>query len=239
MTGPDTQYVGQPATYSVEVANNGDAPAPGTTLTVRPDPKARFVRAGGDRGEAAKQGADGVLTWDLGTLPPGGSRRLSLTVTGREKGKVTHQAVARFACDRARDDESLALARESAATEMLVVPALRLSLVDQTDLIRKGETVTYTLRVVNQGTGPDRDLKPTVELPDGLEFVDASGPTQASADGRTVTLGAVRQLDAGKSVTWNVRARAAKAGDVRTTATLNSEYLDGPVETTEPTRLIE
>ena len=52
-------------------------------------------------------------------------------------------------------------------------------------------------------------------------------------------MGVIEQLDPGKVVTWNLRAKAKAVKDVRTTASLDSEYLDNPVETTEPTRLVE
>lgn len=257
LSGPASGYVQQSATYTVKVKNDGDAPAPGSRLEVQLDPNTRFVRAGratrlgAEAGNPVQpgQGKEGVeppapdkdrrLSWDLGTVQPGETRQATFTVTGRQQGTLKTVAVARFACDRAKDDNDLAVARRTLQTEMLVVPALRLSLVDQSDLIRVGDTVTYTLRVTNQGTGPDKKVAVKLHLPEELEYVDAVGPSNGNLDKRVITFDGVDQLAPGQTLTWNIRAKATKDGDVRTTAELGSEYLDSPVTTTEPTRLVK
>lgn len=254
ITGPQQTYATQPATYTVTVKNEGDAPAPGTTLNLKLDPQARFVKAtaarkpqpAGGKGEnqagaGPRPGEDNTLAWNLGDLAPGETRKVTVTVTGRSKATLKHTAIARFVCDVAQDqqEQDIAVARGVIQAEVLVIPALRLSLVDQSDLIQVGSTVTYTLRIVNQGTGPDENLKVKLDLPENLQFVDAVGPTNAQADGQSISLGTVKELAPGQTISWNIRAKAMREGDVRTTAELDSEYLDSPVSTTEPTRLVK
>jgi uncharacterized repeat protein (TIGR01451 family) len=195
--------------------------------------------AEGGAGAAPSPNKDGKLTWDLGTIPVGGTRRVSFALSGRQQGTVKMTAVARFDCALGGDQKDFAVVRQPIQTEMLVIPALRLSLVDQNDLIRVGDTVTYTLRVTNQGTGPDRNLAVRVMLPPELQFVDSSGPSKGNAGDKGVAFDPVKELAPGQSLTWNIRAKAMKEGDVRTTGQLDSEYLDSPVSTTEPTRLVK
>ena len=240
MDGPSVNYAGQPATYTVVVSNEGDAPAPNTTLTIDLDDRVKFDHAGGADGDKPTAGEGNVVAIDVGMLPAGKSKKYTVTTVGRAPGKVEHKAVAKFVCSRAVGDaEAMARANAAATSEIRVIPALRLSLVDQSDLIKVGEDVTYTLQVINQGTGPDNNLTIKVMLPGEVEYVDGNGPTEIKAEGQTLSLGVVKQLDPGKVVTWNLRVKAKTAKDVRTTASLDSDYLDAPVETTEPTRLIE
>ena len=250
MTGPESHYVGQPATYTVTVKNEGDAPAPGTTLEVQLDANARFARAsavsppaGNEKGKPAAAPTpdkDGKLRWNFGTVPVGGTRSVSFVVTGQQKGTLKTAAVVRFACGAAADGQGAVAATQNVQTALLVVPALRLSLVDQSDLIQVGSTVTYTLRVTNQGTGPDTNLDVRLVLPPELEYVDSFGPTKGTLDPKKeLVFGATKQIDPGQTLTWNIRAKALKAADVRTTGTLNSDYLHTPVTTTEPTRLVK
>lgn len=82
----------------------------------------------------------------------------------------------------------------SAETHVLTFPALLLSLVDQTDPVRVGNTEVYRVTVVNQGSGPDQDVKLTCTLPDQFSFVDATGAGSGNADGSTVTLGPIEKL---------------------------------------------
>ena len=71
MDGPTTNYAGQPATYTVVVKNEGDAPAPSTTLNVDLADNVRFDHAGGVDGDKAKAGEGNVIAIDVGD-PAGG-----------------------------------------------------------------------------------------------------------------------------------------------------------------------
>lgn len=179
-------------------------------------------------------------TYAVGTLNPGETRKVSFVMSGTKMGAVNAVAIGRFVCARAKDtDSALAMVKAAAKTELRTIPALRLSLVDQTDLIKIGTEVTYTLQVINQGTGPDTQLTLKLTLPPELQYVSSEGSTVAKADGQVVAFGNVETLPPGKTVTWNIKCKATKVGDVRTTAELNSAYLKSPVTTTEPTRLIQ
>ena len=120
-------------------------------------------------------------------------------------------------------------------TEVLTIPALLLEMVDKQDPVQVGANEVYTIIVLNQGEAEDRDVKVVCRLPEGLSYVDSSGPTKATADGPTVTFGPIDRLGPKEKATWTVTAKATKAGDVRTKVDLTSEYLRTPVTETEPT----
>jgi uncharacterized repeat protein (TIGR01451 family) len=122
-------------------------------------------------------------------------------------------------------------------TDVMTLPALRLEVVDLEDPIRVGDEVTYRVTVRNQGTGADKNVAITATLPPEMQFVAASGATEAKADGQTLTFAPVASLLAGQTVEWHVRTKATKAGDVRMQVQLKSDSLTHPAMETEPTRL--
>ncbi|CAN5882526.1 hypothetical protein BH23PLA1_BH23PLA1_11390 [soil metagenome] len=132
-----------------------------------------------------------------------------------------------------------AMARTTHTTEILTLPALLLSVVDQEDPIKIGGEEIYTITVVNQGTGPDEDVQIVAHLPDQFEFIDIDGPTEAEVEGQIITFGAIEQLEPNDRVSWKLRARAKQEGDVQLRVELSSEYLSQPAISTEPTRLID
>lgn len=142
------------------------------------------------------------------------------------------------ATECARDLEE-ATARANLQTQLLVVPALRLLVVDEKDPVKVGDTTTYLITVLNQGTGPDQNVTIKAKLPDQEEFVKASGTTKAKSEGQTVTFEPVKELQPGEKAEWTLQVKAKQEGDVRTRVELSSDYLSSPVPDVEPTRLIK
>jgi uncharacterized repeat protein (TIGR01451 family) len=238
ITGPEAEYMDQRVTYQVTVKNEGEAPARQARLEVQADRNAKVLHISKTSPEATVPKIDGnTLTWDLGDLGPGQSSVVSLTTAARTKAEQKHVATASYACPRGGDFARSATA--SIATEVLTLPALLLEMVDKEDPVRVGSTEVYTIVVLNQGEAEDRDVKVVCRLPDGLTYVDSSGPTKATAEGQAVTFGPIERLGPKEKATWTVTAKVNKAGDVRTKVELTSEYLTTPVTETEPTRLVE
>jgi len=245
MNGPTTQYVNQPMTYRVRVRNTGEATATRTRLQVQIDEKARLVRTSQSApgNVSPKQPDAHTLTWDLGNLDPDQDRVISFSVVSRGAAKMEHVATAASYCEACEDvapEDRGSVATSKVQAEVLTFPALVLEMVDQNDPIQVGETEVYTISVVNQGTGTDENVQITCKLPGEFEYVNVTGPTEAKADGQTITFGKVDRLGPRQRVTWKLQAKAIKAGDVRNKIELTSDYLgtENPVLEEEPTRLI-
>jgi uncharacterized repeat protein (TIGR01451 family) len=258
ISGPDAAYVNNPANYTITVKNEGDAKAQNVRLRVRIGDKARFVRLRTSEGKnenakegpdskmsgdkdadtlpAAQQAEDGSLLWNLGELKADGSRKVRLTLIGRSKGSLAVNAEAESECDR---DIDSAADKAKTVTELKVLPALRFSLVDNSDPVKVGGTTRYTVSVFNQGTGPDHNVKVSVQLPKELEFLKATGESDAQANGQTIKLGPIGELLPGERATWQLQVRGKEEGDVRTRAELSSDYLGSPVPSVEPTRILK
>jgi uncharacterized repeat protein (TIGR01451 family) len=232
--GPEREFVGKTVTYDVSVKNTGSAPARDATLTLSGPPRdAQIVAVGNEgagEGEArtasARIGGDGAL----GEIAPGQARQYRVTVPANEAGTITVNAVAKARC--ASDATAVA------STTVESIPALLLEVVDNTDPIRVGENVIYTIRVTNQGTGEDKNVAITATVPAELQFVQAGGTTKATPpQGSTVRFAPVDVLAPGKSAEWTLEAKATKAGDVRFQLDMNSDSLGKNVVETEATRL--
>ncbi|MEZ6111250.1 MAG: hypothetical protein R3C99_09580 [Pirellulaceae bacterium] len=175
--------------------------------------------------------------WQLGTLEPGETVTLNVTVRGSEAQMLKQKVVATFDCD-ADHGKAKTQAVAMAETELIALPALLLTVVDNHDPVAQDDEVVYSIVVVNQGDAPDHQVKVTAELPQALEFVDAEGPTKAQQSGRSLDFGPIEQLDAGERATWQVRAKAKpNKGDILFQASLKSDGLSRTARAEEPTQL--
>ena len=203
--GPEQDYVGKQLAYQVKVTNAGDAAARDAHVRVVTSDLGQVltVNASGAKGTPESQATvarngDGVA---LGTLAPGESRTLSATAAGYGGGMLTLGADATAACAER--------VTQSAQTRILTMAALLLEAVDESDPVRVGENVIYDVKVTNQGSGSDANVRVTATLPDEEQLVSAGGATEATVSGQTITFAPVATLASTQSVTWRVVAKAA------------------------------
>lgn len=239
IAGPEAQYLGQASTYQVTVKNSGEVPALATRLAIQVDGDLRIDRVSKATSDskAPTVGANNGLTWELGDLAPGAESVVSFTGVGRGKKELMHSATATAVC--ARTKEMAATATAATKTEVISLPALRLEMVDDHDPVQVGENVVYTINVLNQGQGDDRNVKIVCKLPEGLTYVSSKGSTEGKVDGQTITFAPASTLAAKQQLNYTVTAKATKSGDVRTNVEMSSDYLTSPDPETEPTRLVD
>lgn len=225
-TAPGKRYLGRPIRYEITVSNSGDGPAANTIIEDALGAGVRFISAS-DGGQAAGN----RVTWRLGTIEPGASRKLTLTVQANAKGTVRNTASARAACADP--------VNASADTVVAGIPAILLEVIDVEDPIEVGGTITYAIRVVNQGSAVGTNIALTCQLEDAMSYVSGTGPTPTSADGRTITLAPLPTLAPKATAEWRLVIKALKAGDIRFSVTMTSDQIDRPVAETESTHLYE
>ena len=170
-TGPDTIGLLSEATYDITVTNDGDFPATESTLTMTLPDGLSFVSATDD-GTAA----DGVATWDLGTIDVGDSASVSLTAEGIETGLQTSTLEVVSA-------EGLS---DRATTETTVIPgALTVTKTGPAEVAVGGQ-VTYYIQVLSTGTGANTEVEVVDTLPAGVSFVSSN--MTASQDGSEISV---------------------------------------------------
>lgn len=222
-TGPELRYIGRPADYQITVKNTGDAPARETVL-VDPVPAGTEFVSASDNG----QFAGGRVTWSLGTLAPGASKTVALTLKPVAKGVVRNTSTATAICAEASDDTT---------TEIKGVPAILLEVIDIEDPIEIGTNVTYVITVTNQGSADGTNIVIECTIPPEEEHVSATGPTGAAVDGKTVAFAPLGTLAPKAKATYRVIVKGTEAGDVRFKVKLTSDQIGRPVEETESTHV--
>ncbi len=225
-------YVGEDARFQLTIRNTGSVAAD----------RAVLAAAAGQGAEVTniyvsddQRGDDDKIM--LGTLQPGQSTTVYVDVsTPDEAAVVKLGAVTQAVC---RDSGAeLARAEAVAQLEVRTISALQLEVVDQQDPVQVGGQTVYEVTVINEGSGPDNNLKVSAVLPKGTKFVSAQGDTEVTNDGNKVTMTEVPTLESGGSVTWYVTVEAVEAaGGQKFDVTINSDNTDGDITEAEPTRL--
>ncbi len=222
--GPQAAYIGSAITYSLMVRNTGDAPARDAVLIEQLPGGASLVEASGNPDRSGNR-----MTWQLGTIEPGGQRQVDVTLRFSEMGELRNVATASAYC------------AEDVMAEALVsiegIAALLLEVIDLEDPVAVGNNTTYVISVTNQGSAVARDIRISVEVPEQQEFVAAQSPMELQAQGRRVNFAPLPGLDPGDTLTLRVVTRGVTAGDSRFRVTLNSTDLEEPVGELESTKV--
>ena len=170
-TGPKNEWIGRSISYDIVVSNEGNAPAAETVVTDSIPANVGEIRVS-DNGQVTA----GRVTWNLGTLAAGASRKLTVSYTPTGAGVYRNEARATAVCAQA--------VTSAAATEIAGIPAVLLEVIDLDDPIEVGKNETYVIVVTNQGSAPDTDIKIRAYLEDSMQYVSVSGATRGSfADG--------------------------------------------------------
>ncbi len=215
------QFIGRPFEVCWEVRNTGNAPSANSTLQVNL-PAGVQVRSAGDGGSASGN----RVTWNLGSLAPGASRKVCGTFVAGTAGSYAFEASVAGAC--------AVMATARCTVPIQGVNAILVELVDDPDPIQVGERTTYTVRVTNQGGGLDLlDVGVEAVFPEGMDPVTASNSGQVR--GKTVTWAPVGSLPLRQSVTYTVTGVARAVGDLRVEVKVTTRGRQTPITELEST----
>jgi len=219
--GPERQFLGRPAQYTLVVSNSGETPLTNVSVSDTAPEGTSIAAAPG----ATVTGNKAV--WNIGNLAAGQERRLNISLTAAGPGNHCNKAVV-------TTGEGLT-ANAEACTVWSGVGALLLELVDNPDPIQINENTTYTIRVTNQGTADDTNIKVVVEFPAQIDPVSASnGGTIA---GKTVTFPPFPRLTPKQAFEYQVVGKGVTAGDARLRITRTSDGIPAPTSAEESTRV--
>ena len=123
----------------------------------------------------------------------------------------------------------------SCQSRVVAVAAILLEKADDPDPIGVGETTTYTVKITNQGTADDSNVKMVVTIAPELVPVSATG--NGTIDGQTVTFPVVPRLAPKDAVSYQIVAKGVKAGDGHTVFKLTSDVLTSAISAEESTHV--
>jgi len=233
IVAPKEQYSGDEISYRVTVKNNGDAAARDTRLRFGATPgMVEFMSAEGAEGRRlSSEHQNGGQ--NLGTIAPGEARNVMVHFRTLRGGQVTVDATAEAQC--------AAPVTTPIESEIHQVSASALIVTHDHDPVRVGDDVTYHIVVQNKGHAADHDVVIVATLPDGEQFVGvegAGGRREAKVEGQTISLGAIPTLEPKQTISWDIKAKALRPGEVQLRVTMTSETTTKPAVKIEPTKLI-
>lgn len=219
---PDQRYMGRPFDVTFTVDNKGDVASAGTTLEV-PIPSGLSAKSASNGGQIGA----GKITWDLASVAVNGAQNVTATFASDNAGSFAFNPSAKGACAKP--------VTSSCQTRVVGVAAILLEKADDPDPVGVGETTTYTVKITNQGSADDNNVRMVVTI--AAELSPVSATSDGAISGQTVTFPPVPRLAPKEAVTYKIVAKGVKPGDGRTRFELNSDMLKAPVNAEESTHV--
>jgi len=207
-TGPAQLALGQNGTYQVTVRNPGQGVATGLVLTDQVPNEMGFISAS-DGGQLNGK----TVTWQLGDLRAGEARTVSLVLVGTTRGRQINTATVTCRQGVTRQAQIV--------TDVVGHAAVEITKIDTVDPVQVGGETAYVISVRNEGQTAVTQLVIEDVLPEGMEFVSASGPMPFRRQGQRVRFDPVPTLAPNaQALVYQIRVRAVTPGDKVNTAVL-------------------
>jgi uncharacterized repeat protein (TIGR01451 family) len=226
--GPKVRFLERQATYTVQVANPGTAPARDVELIAYLPRGLKFVAA--DSQGQYDPGQHAVL-WSLAELPAAKAGAVKLTTLPVEPGEQKLRVEGRASLGLTAAGEQFVQVEQSA--ELLH------TVKDVDEVIEVGSETTYEIRVSNTGTKAATNVRVAALLPPGLSAAGGEGPTRAAADAAQVVFEPLARLNPREEVIYRVQVQAKQPGDQIVRVQLSSDEWPTPVTREESTRVYQ
>ncbi len=239
-TGPKRRLVNRPAVYRITVSNPGTVPLTNVTvssevtegMTLVSATEGSFVSARQTRHDRTLQRdvTYQEVRWTIRALAVGERRTLQMVLQSATEGSLFLRAYARA------DSNLESRAQVETVFEEMTGPTLEID--KSADPIEIGSTITYKLRVINQGDGAANNVSLTVLVPDEMAIVTDILNPNARVEGQKATFSQVLLAKKG-TVEFTLELKALKPGEVRLLAELICDQLrkGGPIQVEESTTI--
>jgi uncharacterized repeat protein (TIGR01451 family) len=216
-TAPNTVAQGSSVTYTLAVANDGNAAATGVKLIDALPANVTFVSATGGVNPVS-----GVLTFNLGNLAAGAQApMITIVVTANPAGTLTNSATVNGnEADLTPADNSI-----TQTTTVQTAPAVAdLTLLGSAPAaVLLGNHVTYTLTVANGGPLSATGVILTDTLPAGVNFVSATDGVTPVNGVLTFNIG---NLAGGAPASFTIVVTPTAAGTLTNTSSVSGNETD-------------
>jgi uncharacterized repeat protein (TIGR01451 family) len=212
-TGPASVGSGGNIAYTVTVSNIGTSDALGVTLSDAIPAGATFFSESQTGGPVfvcsnPSVGGTGTISCSIATLGVGATATFSITLTANAAAGAT---ITNTATVSSTSTDANAGNNSASASTIVAGPDLAVTKSDAPDPVIPGSNITYTITVMNNGTGGAHNVSLTDTLPAGTTFVSemqTAGPAfsclnPAPGAGGTINC-TIALLGAATTATFNV-----------------------------------
>ncbi len=224
--GPRRRYLERKATFHIQVANPGTAPAHKLELIAQLPHGLKFVSTN-NAGHYNAQNHS--VRWSLEELPAKEMGIVELTTLPLEIGNQRIHAETK--ADMGLSD----VADHDVTVEGLA--AILFTVSDKVDPIEVGGQTTYDIRVVNQGSKVGTNVRLAALIPPGMTPINGEGPTRVSIDGQRVMFEAIPRLAPQADANFKIHVKGNTPGDQRVQVQLITDEVNQPVTKEESTHV--
>jgi len=225
LNGPSRRFLERPATYELQVANQGTADATNLEIAVHLDRGFTFVST---ENEGYYDPNRHAVFWSLAQLPAGSMGTVPLTLLPVEAGE---QAI------RIEADGDLGVSIASQRTMTVEGFAeLTFAVANPGGPIEIGAETEYEVTVTNTGSMADQNVRIQLQLPAGLELISTSADAGTNGQG-LVAFQEIRELQPNQTVKQTIRARGLSPGVHVVKAVVVSDQSSVPLTKEESTRV--
>ncbi len=198
--------VGENITFTITIVNNGESDA--TNVVISDILNNAFEWKSGGNYDARSRN----VTWIIPNIPKHDSANVTVVVTALTAGNFTNVA-------SVFSDENKTPVNDS-TDNITVSPDVRLSMIKvaDTDVVKVGENVTFTITVTNNGKSNATDVVISDIIPDAFEYV-SGGVYDADLD---TVIWTIDELAAGNSTSVTLTLTAKLAGNYSNVASVSS-----------------
>jgi uncharacterized repeat protein (TIGR01451 family) len=226
--GPKRRFLERQATYTLQVANPGTAPARDVELAAFLPRGMKFVTTDS---QGQYDPAQHAVFWSLEELPPSKAGAVKLTTLPVEPGEQRLRIESRAERGLTAAGEQVVQVEQSA--ELLH------TVKDTDEVIEVGSETTYEIRVTNTGTKAATNVRLAALMPPGMSAVGGEGPTRAGSDATQVIFEPLARLNPQEEVTYRVTVQGKQQGDHIVRVQLSSDEWPTPVTREESTRVYQ
>jgi uncharacterized repeat protein (TIGR01451 family) len=220
--------VGLNFNYKTTITNNGNAASTGTTLTDVLPSLVTFTSATSTQGTCAYNTTTRTVTCNLGTITPGATVMVTITVKPRDEGTLNNTVnVTAGQWDPATGNSSASVN----GLQAIKFVDLSVTKTDSADPIFVGDNTTYTMMVKNSNTAINATgVSLQDSLPSGMTFVSATttqGSLVTPPVGSTgIVTANIGTMAPNATATVTVTVKGATAGVQTNTATVSANETD-------------
>jgi uncharacterized repeat protein (TIGR01451 family) len=199
VSAPEMKFAGTATTYSVVVANPGNATAENISVAAILPPGAKFISSPGGQYMAQEN----KVVWSIPSLRPAAEQELELRCALNAPGANRMQLLSTAASDLSDST--------AASTNVEALADLKLEVIDPPGPLAIGEEMVYEVHIRNRGTKAAENVDVAGFFSQGVEPISAQGAQNDVGSGQVV-FHPINSIPAGTEVVLKIKARADLAG---------------------------